>query len=62
MTTQEAIKILKSHNRWRQGEDIPAVCPVMLGEAIDQAVKELEIPASFANLPTYTPACDQKKM
>lgn len=42
MTTQEAIKILKSHNRWRRGEDIPAVCPVMLGEAIDQAVKDLE--------------------
>ena len=42
MTTQEAIKILKSHNRWRKGEDVPATCPVMLGEAIDQAVKDLE--------------------
>lgn len=46
MTTQEAIKILKNHNRWRRGEDIPAVCPVMLGEAIDQAVKDL----GWANL------------
>lgn len=35
MTIAEAIKILREHNRWRRGADIPMLDPAMIGRAIE---------------------------
>ena len=42
MTTEEAIKTLKHHNRWRRGANIEMDNPKKLGEAIDQAIRVME--------------------
>ena len=34
------VAILEAHNRWRRGGDTAQVSPVVLGQAIDQAVAE----------------------
>lgn len=38
MKIEEAIAILKQHNRWRRGAEIPMTDPKILGEAIDCVV------------------------
>lgn len=38
MTIEEAIAILKHHNEWRRGADIPMEEPKVIGEAIDTVV------------------------
>ena len=47
MTNLEAARILRDHNRWRRSRDDddipPQASPRMIGEAIDLAVKALEI-------------------
>jgi hypothetical protein len=35
MTTKQAVKILRFHNRWRRGEEIPMQEPAKIGEAIE---------------------------
>lgn len=35
MNIEEAIQILKDHNKWRRGADMPMTDPKILGEAID---------------------------
>ena len=42
MTLPEAIKILKSHNAWRRGDDSDMTNPTKLGIAIDLIVEHLE--------------------
>jgi hypothetical protein len=45
MTIKEAAKILKEHNEWRRGKDVPIEkmhTPTEVGVAIDVAVRELE--------------------
>ena len=39
MTYKEAIEILRSHNEWRRGAEIPMTDPKALGEAIDCVVE-----------------------
>jgi len=44
MTTQQAISILRQHNAWRRGDDtIEMQEPKEIGEAIDVAVRFIEI-------------------
>lgn len=42
MEIQEAVKILKHHNKWRKGADIKMVDPKVLSEAIDTVIGEYE--------------------
>ena len=42
MLLQEAIEILKTHNRWRRGAAIEPTEPKILGKAIDKIVKIYE--------------------
>lgn len=42
MTIEEAIAILKTHNEWRRGADIPMTDPKILGEAIDTVVEHFD--------------------
>lgn len=42
MEIQDAIRLLEHHNKWRRGADIPMVNPTVLGEAIDEIIKELK--------------------
>ena len=42
MTTKEAIKVLKTHNRWRRGERIRMPNSTDIGVAIDKAIKVME--------------------
>jgi len=42
MELQEAVHILKQHNKWRIGADIPMVHPKDLTEAINEVVKYYE--------------------
>lgn len=42
MTIEEAIEIVKLHNQWRKGADIPMENPTRLGMALDLVVHELE--------------------
>jgi hypothetical protein len=41
MTIQKAIEILKTHNEWRRGAEIPMTDTKELGIAIDVALKTL---------------------
>lgn len=41
MNQQQAVKILKQHNAWRRGDEIPQLDPKDVGEAIDTAVRLL---------------------
>jgi len=44
MTSEQAIRILKEHQKWRQGEtDIMACTPKMLTEVIDTVLEEVAI-------------------
>ena len=43
MTTDEAVAILKRHNEWRRGAEIPMEDPRDLGIAIDTVINELRI-------------------
>ena len=38
----KAINILRTHNKWRRGADIPMSDPKEVGEAIDMAISVLE--------------------
>jgi hypothetical protein len=42
MTIAEAIALLKTHNRWRRGADIPMPDARQLGIAIDVLLDEIE--------------------
>ena len=42
MKIEEAIAILKQHNEWRRGADIPMTDPKVIGEAIDCVVNYYE--------------------
>lgn len=42
MTTKEAIEILKVHNKWRRGAEIPMLHPTEIGVAIDKAIEVME--------------------
>ena len=43
MTKQQAIKILKDHNKWRRGdENYEMAQPKELGQAIDLIIEEFE--------------------
>lgn len=42
MEVLQAVEILKQHNKWRNGADIPMVEPALLGQAIDVAIKVME--------------------
>ena len=42
MEIQDAIRLLEHHNKWRRGADIPMVNPTVLGEAIDEIIKEFK--------------------
>lgn len=42
MSTEEVIKALKHHQKWRKGADIEMLHPKYLGEVIDEAIKLLE--------------------
>lgn len=42
MKLKTAIKILKTHNKWRRGADIEMTSPVKLGKSIDVIIKHLE--------------------
>lgn len=44
MTT--AVEVLRQHNRWRRGEDIPQQDPKRIGEAIDSVCNQVETCAS----------------
>lgn len=43
MTTQEALRLLEYHNRWRKGADIPMVNPKVLSEAIDVIIEKYKM-------------------
>jgi hypothetical protein len=43
MTTKQAIKILRRHNRWRRGAEIPMQDPAKIGEAIEVVCDAVEI-------------------
>lgn len=42
MTTKEALEILKVHNDWRRGAEIPMPHPTEIGVAIDKAIEVME--------------------
>jgi len=42
MSTEEAIKTLKHHNRWRRGANIKMDDPKKLGQALDEAIRVME--------------------
>ena len=42
MSTEEVIKALKHHQKWRKGAEIEMLHPKYLGEVIDEAIKLLE--------------------
>jgi len=42
MTTEEAMKTLKRHNRWRRGANIEMDDPKKLGEALDEAIRVMK--------------------
>ena len=42
MSTEEVIKALKHHQKWRKGADVEMLHPKYLGEVIDEAIKLLE--------------------
>lgn len=42
MEIQEAVKILKHHNKWRKGADIKMVDPKTLTSAIETIIKTHE--------------------
>ncbi len=42
MDINQAIQILKTHNKWRRGAEIEPTNPTLLGEAIDLVVKYME--------------------
>ena len=42
MTIEEAVALLKQHNKWRRGADIPMLNPREITEAINIAVAEIE--------------------
>ena len=43
MTTKQAIKILRLHNRWRRGAEIPMQEPAKIGKAIEVLCDAVEI-------------------
>ncbi len=50
MTTQQAIKILEAHNKWRRGnEDKPMTNPRELGTAIDTVVSHYKAQSTDLN-------------
>lgn len=38
MERKEIIEVLKKHNDWRRGADVPMLSPTLIGDAIDAAV------------------------
>ena len=42
MTIKEAIIVLKYHNDWRRGADMPMAKPSVIGKAIDVIIDYLE--------------------
>ena len=42
MELNEAIKLLKHHNKWRKGADIPIIQPTVLTEVIDTIIEDYE--------------------
>lgn len=43
MNIKQSLEILREHNRWRRGADIPMQHPALLGEAIDKIVYYVEM-------------------
>lgn len=39
---KEVIDVLKKHNAWRRGADIPMLSPTLLGDVIDAAIEMLK--------------------
>ena len=55
MNTQTALGILKTHNRWRRGEDSePQLNPSDIGKAIDVAIQVME---SETDIEEYVEHC-----
>ena len=42
MTTEQAIKILKKHNKWRRLGGVEQLSPVDIGIAIDTAIRIMQ--------------------
>ena len=42
MTNEQAIKILKKHNKWRRGGEIKQEQPYDIGIAIDTAIRVMQ--------------------
>lgn len=50
MTSDQVVALLKQHNAWRRGEEIPQLDPKDVGEAIDAAIHLLSSRKSAKNL------------
>ena len=42
MTIKQAISILKKHQKWRMGADIPQIEPSIISEAINKIIEHYE--------------------
>lgn len=49
MTSDRVVALLKQHNAWRRGEEIPQLDPKDVGEAIDAAIHLLSSRKSAKN-------------
>jgi hypothetical protein len=57
MNPKQAIKILRRHNRWRRGDEIPMQEPAMIGKAIDtlcDAAEAMESKFTKLDKPKYS--------
>lgn len=43
MDILEAIKLLKHHQKWRMGADIPMIAPHLISQAIECLIMEFEL-------------------
>lgn len=50
MNADQVVALLKQHNAWRRGEEIPQLDPKDVGEAIDAAIHLLSERKSAKNL------------
>jgi len=58
MNTKTALFILKTHNRWRRGEDSePQLNPSDIGKAIDVAIEVMEGENSNKQIEEYVEHC-----
>jgi hypothetical protein len=47
MTLKTTIELLKRHNAWRKGADMPMTDPKKLGQALDEAIVQLNLMANY---------------